>query len=91
MLALLYREGDLTARVIANELGVTERTVRRIMHDLTAEGYIEHRREGRRNTYRINLELSLRRADQHGVTVGELLKVLRSPGDTKPSEAKPKP
>jgi predicted ArsR family transcriptional regulator len=90
VLALLYREGDLTARVIANELGVTERTVPRIMHDLIAEGYIERRREGRRNTYRINLELSLRRADQHGVTVGELLKVLRSPGDTKPSKARPK-
>ena len=90
MLAQLYQEGKLTARVIADRLGITERSVRRILNDLESEGYIEHRREGRGNTYRIHLELSLRRADQHGVSVGELLKVLRSPGDTKPSKAKPK-
>jgi predicted ArsR family transcriptional regulator len=87
---LLYREGDLTARVIAATLGITERSVRRILKDLEMEGYIDHRREGRRNSYRINLGQSLRRPDQNGVTVGELLKVLHPPGETKPSKTSTK-
>jgi len=76
VLALLYREGDLTARVIAERLRITERSVRRILSDLETELYIEHRRAGRRNTYHIHLERALRRHDQRGVIVGDLLKVL---------------
>jgi DNA-binding Lrp family transcriptional regulator len=90
VLGLLYRDGDLTARVIASRLGITERSVRRILKELESEGYIGRRRIGRRNTYRINLELALRRADQNGVTVGDLLKVLGSPAETQPMRAKPR-
>ncbi|MEJ2011781.1 MAG: winged helix-turn-helix domain-containing protein [Anaerolineales bacterium] len=90
MLGLLYREGDLTARVIAERLAITERSVRRILKDLETEGYIQHRRVGRKNAYRINLEQALRRADQSGVTVGALLKVIGSPAETQPMRTKPK-
>jgi predicted ArsR family transcriptional regulator len=83
VLALLDREGDQTARALAAALGITERSVRRILTDLETDGYIERQRVGRRNIYRINFDLSLRRSDQYGATVGELLKVLRLPGSAK--------
>jgi predicted ArsR family transcriptional regulator len=74
----LHREGDVTARVAAQRLGITERSVRRILRDLEREGYIEHQRKGRLNSYRLNLELPLRRMDQVGVSIGDLLKILGS-------------
>jgi predicted ArsR family transcriptional regulator len=69
--------------VVAQKLGITERSVRRILRDLENEGYIEHQRKGRVNTYRLYLDVPLRRPDQLGVPVGELLKILAASGDPK--------
>ena len=78
---LLHTEGEITARRIAERLGVTERTVRRILSDLEKGGYIERQRVGRANRYRVDLEKSLKRSDQRSVTVGELLKIMQVPRD----------
>ncbi|MGD2058042.1 MAG: winged helix-turn-helix transcriptional regulator [Anaerolineales bacterium] len=86
VLSILYQESDVTARIVGERLGITERTVRRILKDLEAGGYITRQRRGRTNTYRVHLELSLRRPDQHGVTVGELLRIMHAHGDAKPSK-----
>lgn len=40
-------------RDIADEVGITERAIQRIIVDLEAEGYLEHVREGRRNLYKV--------------------------------------
>lgn len=87
VLSILYQEGEITARLIAERLGVTERTVRRILKDLEMDGYITRQRNGRTNTYRVHTELSLRRPDQRGVTVGELLRIMRTPEETRPSKS----
>lgn len=76
VLTLLNREERLTSREIAFALGITERSVIRIIKDLEAEGYITKRREGRENRYTVNTEMPLRRDDQREVPVYELLRLI---------------
>jgi len=76
VLALVGQHERITAREIAGKLGITERSVLRIIKDLEAEGYVRRWREGRANHYQVNLEAPLRRHERRDVVVGELLKVL---------------
>ncbi len=78
VLALLNKHGKITAREIAQVLGITVRSVRRIIGELEAEGYIQITKEGRRNIYSISHDRPLRREDQREVDVGTLLEVLHS-------------
>ncbi len=63
-------------RDIADAVGITERAAQRIVAELVADGYVEVRRVGRRNEYRINEKAPMRHAlaREHGV--GEILAVL---------------
>ena len=76
VLALIGRHGRITARDISTELGITERSVMRIIKDLEAEGYIQREREGRANRYTVNSQAPLRRQETRDIIVGELLGVL---------------
>jgi predicted ArsR family transcriptional regulator len=76
VLALIGQYGQITARDIATELGITERSVLRIIKDLETEGYIQIERDGRVNRYLVNNDAPLRRHEKPDVLVGELLKLL---------------
>ena len=76
VLALAAQHGQITAREIAQELGITERSVHRIISDLESGGYLERKREGRLNWYEVDHALPLRRKAQVDTAVGDLLKVL---------------
>jgi predicted transcriptional regulator len=76
VLTLLNREEWLTSREIALVLGITERSVIRIIKDLESEGYIAKRKVGRENRYTVNTDLPLRRGDQREVPVYELLRLI---------------
>lgn len=76
VLALIAEHGEITGREIASRLGITERSVHRIISDLEAEGYIVKRRVGRSNHYTVRRDRPLHRADQRDAVVGDLLKVL---------------
>jgi len=76
VLTLLDREEHLTSREIAMALGITERSVVRIIKDLETEGYITKRKEGRENRFTVNKDLPLRRNDQREVHVRELLQLI---------------
>jgi DNA-binding IclR family transcriptional regulator len=65
-------------RAIASQLGITERTVLRILSDLAAEGYLQKYREARTNSYEVNHDQPLLGAQDKTIAVGELLKVLAS-------------
>ncbi|MCH7873403.1 MAG: hypothetical protein IID33_17030 [Planctomycetes bacterium] len=71
--------GLAAAYYLANELGITERSVHRITSELEVEGYIEKTRDGRLNWYGVNHELPLRRPERRDVAIGELLKILEPP------------
>jgi DNA-binding MarR family transcriptional regulator len=76
VLSHIARHPRSTAREIAAAVGITERATHKIIADLEAEGYIERRRVGRRNIYRLNPDLLLRHPAHGEIAVGELLKVL---------------
>ena len=68
-----------TAREIASYIGVTERTTHKIISDLEAAGYIERRKNGRRNVYRVDPSLPLRHHTKQDIMVEDLLDALGTP------------
>ena len=67
-----------TAREIAQEIEVTERTVHKIISDLEDAGYVTRRKAGRRNVYSVDPTLPLRHHTKKDVLVSELLEALTS-------------
>ncbi|MBM3939728.1 MAG: MarR family transcriptional regulator [SAR202 cluster bacterium] len=77
VLALVAERGRTTAREIALALGITERSVHRIISDLEEAGYIERKRDGRVNYYRVNEELPMRRPEIQHVLVRDWIDLLK--------------
>lgn len=76
VLSYISHNSRHTAREIANAIGVTERTTHKIISDLEVEGYIERRKVGRRNIYRVDPHLPLRHHTKQDILVSELLEAL---------------
>jgi DNA-binding Lrp family transcriptional regulator len=76
VLGYIARHPRITARDLANAIGITERATRKIIADLLDTGYVTKKREGRRICYHINPELPLRHPSHEETAVGELLQVL---------------
>jgi len=66
----------ITAREMANQIGITERAVRKIIKDLESAKFLVKRRDGRIVQYSIRPKLTLRHRTQRDIIVGDLLKVL---------------
>ncbi len=72
----LATEPELVMREVATRVGITERAVQRIVHDLVEDGYLEKAKHGRANMYRLNRDKRLRhRLEQH-CSIGNLLQSL---------------
>lgn len=76
VLVLLSRAPDLRIRDMADQVGITQRAVQRIVAELVEEGILTIRKEGRRNHYRINRKTRLRHPLENRHTIGELLGLL---------------
>lgn len=76
VLIQLHKNPSLILRIVAREIGITERAVQRIIADLEEGGIIERERIGRQNRYRINLEQPLRHPLESNHTIGELLELI---------------
>ena len=76
VLALIAQHGQITARQIAVDLGITERSVHRIIAELEEAGYLTRMRAGRVNQYAVDSTVAMRRAELRYRAVGDLLKVL---------------
>ena len=76
VLSYIARHSRTTALELANAIGITERATRKIIADLLEAGYITKKREGRRNRYRINPDLTLRHPSHGETAVGDLLQAL---------------
>jgi len=77
ILVCLARDPTLTVRNLALRVGITERSVQRILADLETAGVIQKSREGRRNRYDVNDDFQLRHPLESHHTLKELLGVLR--------------
>jgi DNA-binding IclR family transcriptional regulator len=80
LLALAQRP-DARVREIAETAGITERYAYRVLYDLQQAGYVERRRRGRCNLYRVNADLALRDAMVEDLSVRTLLSLMRAPDD----------
>ena len=76
VLLCLAEDSAMRMRDIAQEVGITERAVQRIISDLVVDGYIERVREGRRNTYKINTDMHLRHPIEHDRTIKDLIDLI---------------
>ena len=65
-------------REMASALGLTERTIQRVLDDLEAEGYVTWQRTGKGNIYEINNTRGLKHELTRDVIVGDLLALLGS-------------
>jgi len=76
VLILLHEDPELVLREVAARVGITERAVQRIVHDLESGGFVERERVGRRNRYRVLLNERLRHPIESHLPIGDLLKLI---------------
>ena len=74
----LLEHPEATIRSTADELGLAERTVVGVLHDLRREDYVLVRREGRHNVYQMNPGGLMKRPEHQGYTFREFLAHVQS-------------
>lgn len=72
----LHANPQQVLREVATKIGITERAVQRIVHELEAEGYLTRERVGRRNQYRLIAGKSLRHPLASHQTIDVLLRLM---------------
>ena len=73
VLFCLARTPELRLREVAEQVGITERAVQRIVSELEADGYLRVQRQGRRNRYRVVGSAPLRHPVEGHRTLGEIV------------------
>ena len=73
VLLCLYRNPEITLREVAMLVGITERMVQKIVAELVEAGFLEVTKVGRRNTYEITLEKTLRHPLESHCSIGDML------------------
>jgi predicted HTH transcriptional regulator len=73
VLVYIAKNPQATSREIAREVGITERAVQKVIHDLVSEGYTVRHKTGRSNTYTIHPELPMRHHLEQDHTIGDIL------------------
>ncbi|MCX5651000.1 MAG: MarR family transcriptional regulator [Planctomycetota bacterium] len=76
VLLLIARDPEIRLRDVADQVGITERAVQRIVSDLEGGRYIERERSGRRNHYRVHPELPLRHPIEAHRRIGNLIALI---------------
>ena len=76
VLLCLHQDPSLTLRQVADRVGITERSVQRILGELEEAGYLNRERNGLRNRYRFRSAAPLRHPIEAHCTVGELLETV---------------
>lgn len=77
VLICLDREPDVRMRDIAEQVGITERAVQKIIADLIEGGYVTATKVGRRNRYHVTASHNLRHPVESHRTVEDLLRLVR--------------
>ncbi len=78
VLICLHRDPDLTLREVANRVGITERSVQRILGELEEAGYLHRERRGLRNQYRFRTSAPLRHPIESHCKIGDLIDLVES-------------
>lgn len=83
VLVCLARDPDTRLRDVAEQVGITERAVFKIVSELEECGVVTRVREGRRNHYEIDTSATLRHPLEAERTVGGLLEILLEPAEAR--------
>ena len=73
LLVCLSREPMMTVRSLSLQVGITERSVQRILSELEGAGVVTRSKEGRCNRYDVDLKFRLRHPLESEKNIGELL------------------
>ena len=73
VLVVLSRDPTSRIRDIAEEVGITQRAVQRILAELIDDEVLRVTKHGRRNEYKINRRKRLKHSLEAGKSVGDLL------------------
>ena len=76
VLICLARDPEVRLRDVASQIGITERSVMKIVSDLEGEGLLKRHREGRRNYYELHLDQPLRHPIEQHRNVGALVDLI---------------
>lgn len=77
VLVCLHRNPESTLREVAALVGITERMVQKIVAELVEADYLSVTKVGRRNTYEIRLQKSLRHSLESHRSIGDILRILQ--------------
>lgn len=79
VLVCLARDSEIRLRDIADQVGITERAVTKLLSELESAGVITRKKEGRRNVYTIHPEQHFRHPIEANTTVGDLINLVNTP------------
>lgn len=82
VLVCIARDPTVTMRDVADQVGITERAVQRIVRDLVDGGYLTRHRQGRHNIYEVCAEHPLRHNLERATELLSLLEVLDAKSET---------
>jgi DNA-binding IscR family transcriptional regulator len=74
----LARNSAKSLRTVAEEIGITERAVQKIVADLVTAGVLSKSRIGRNNHYTLHTDFPLRHPLEKHCTLGQILSILQS-------------
>jgi DNA-binding MarR family transcriptional regulator len=77
VLMVLYANPDLVLRKVADQVGITERAVQRIVQDLEVDGFVRREKIGRKNHYEVVTDKPLRHPIEAHRNIGELLQLIK--------------
>ncbi len=86
VLVCIARNPDSRVREIAEQVGITERAVMRIISELEEAGFVSHERHGRRNRYSIDPDRQLRHPLEEGVLIRQLLQPILELSSGEPAD-----
>jgi hypothetical protein len=78
-LLCIANDPEIRLRDIASRLDITERSAYTIVTDLTSAGYLNKKRDGRRNSYEIQAHLPLPDTVGGELTIGDVLDLFAQP------------
>jgi predicted transcriptional regulator len=81
VLVCLALDPDMRMREVAQRVGITERAVQLIVHDLTEAGFVSAERVGRRNRYTLSTTSVFRHPLEAHVRVEQFLDLVRAQAD----------
>ncbi len=76
VLIVLHASPGIVLREVAQRVGITERAVQRIIHDLEQAQVISRKKVGRQNQYEVLTEQPLRHPIEAHRSIGDLLKLI---------------